>query len=191
MTDTDESLLRIAQVNDLNRPSAFNHRALNEWLVRPECGDNFLRILEAEPWEHKNMPDLMALRHAGDHLDQWLARKLTPVWHSLIGRHAVPDTDPELGIGRLWEYKQNTFTVFGNICSMLLSSLVPLVSIFALFFVNEALPRLLMIGAFIMIFSGIMMFVVRCRRFEVFAATAAFAAVEVVFLQGVNVFRKA
>jgi hypothetical protein len=48
------------------------------------------------------------------------------------------------------------------------------------------LHQLVVIAAFTLFIACILMFVACCRRFEVFAASAAFAAVIVVFVESVD-----
>jgi hypothetical protein len=70
---------------------------------------------------------------------------------------------------------------------MILSSLIPTVSIYALYFLESLIMRLAVITAMSFIFSFVMTVVIQGRRADVFAATTAFAAVQVVFLGGFNV----
>ncbi|OIW32996.1 hypothetical protein CONLIGDRAFT_627941 [Coniochaeta ligniaria NRRL 30616] len=68
--------------------------------------------------------------------------------------------------------------VFGSAAS----SIIPIVSIIALFFVQSLLRRLVLVCVFSFLFSVFMSVATRARRIEVFGATAAFASVQVVFI---------
>ena len=121
-----------------------------------------------------------------DILDSWLADTWIPRWHLKFGHKRPPNVGADLGIGELWEYKTYTLQRCGNFICVVLSSIVPIASIQGLYWIPNTLGRLMAITGFIFIFATIMMLVTGCRRFEVFGATAAFAAVQVVFLQGLS-----
>ena len=70
---------------------------------------------------------------------------------------------------------------------MLLASLLPVLSIFVLYYLERMLWRLVAITFFSLIFSVVMTFVVQGRRYDSFAATTAFAAVQVGFVGGIDV----
>jgi len=109
-----------------------------------------------------------------------------PRWHLKFGHWRPANVGTDLGIGRLWEYKMKSLQKWGNFICVILSSLVPVASIQTLYWIPHTIGRLMAITTFIFIFATLMMFVTGCRRFEVFAATTAFAAVQVVFLQGLS-----
>ena len=86
----------------------------------------------------------------------------------------------------MWEYKMERVKKVGTGICMLLSALVPAVSIFTLYFLRSTVARLAAITAMSFVFSLLMTFVIRASRGETFAATTAFAAVQVVFLGGTS-----
>lgn len=158
---------------------------LQSWLQSRQGGKGFLRGLEAEPWED-HYQDLAAIHVEGDSFDNFLAAHVSPWYYGLVGKHRKPNVDPEKNLGNLYEHKQKGFMLLGNILCVLMSSIVLSGAILSLFFVQSTRTRLLMITAYNIIFASILMFVVGCRRIDVFAATAAFAAVLVVFIQGIG-----
>ncbi|KAK5075671.1 hypothetical protein LTR70_010019 [Exophiala xenobiotica] len=187
-----ETILRISQVQQLSSPSKQNRSRLWTWLSSPDGGDNFLTGIEADPWD-ADCPqassisrDLSVLKAGPDRLDSWLADSFIPKWHLSVGHRFRANVAEDLGLGRLWEYDMKALHLSGNVICVLLSSLAPIVSIQTLYWIPNTLGRLIAITGFVLIFAALMMFVSECRRFEVFAATAAFAAVQVVFLQGLS-----
>lgn len=124
-----------------------------------------------------------------DRLAQKLSR-LGSIWHRVYGHRRRPTLDPECGLGTVWEYKHETFVWLANLLCVLISTVIPSASTFVLFYVNDMLYRLGLMACFIFVLAGVMMFILGSKRTEVFAATASFAAVQVVFLQGVNVARE-
>ena len=63
-----------------------------------------------------------------------------------------------------WHYRQKAFAVLGDVICMLLSSLVPSISILVLCFQKSLIARLCVITAMCFICSVIMTFIVRGRR---------------------------
>lgn len=129
---------------------------------------------------------MLGLTPQNDRLDEWLSDVVTPLYHQLFGHKRKPDLGHEFGCGRLWLYQMTWLHYLGDIICVLLSSVVPVVSIQGLYWIPTTLGRLSLITGLIIIFSVLLMFVAGCRRSEVFAATSAFAAVLVVFLQGLD-----
>ncbi|KAK7987084.1 hypothetical protein PG988_002072 [Apiospora saccharicola] len=82
----------------------------------------------------------------------------------------------------LWHYSDNHIRLVSNLVGSGVSSLLPMLSIVALFYVEDTLARLGLVCAFTVVFSLFMFVTTQCRRVEIFAATAAFASVQVVFI---------
>lgn len=134
------------------------------------------------------MQDLVLLSHSSNERDrfaQFMSNGILPSFHRRIGQK-LKDPIPEWKVHDTWEYKQKTFVILGNVICMILSALVPSISMFVLCFLKSMVARLSFITAMSFIFSVTMTFIVQGRRVEVFAATTAFAAVQVVFLGGQN-----
>ncbi|KAH8600166.1 hypothetical protein B0O99DRAFT_682613 [Bisporella sp. PMI_857] len=62
------------------------------------------------------------------------------------------------------------------------SSLLPVLAVIVLYSVREMLIRLGMIALFTVLFALALMVTTEAKRIEIFAATAAFASVQVVFV---------
>lgn len=188
----DETILRLNEIRKLSQPSRRNRVRLWDWLCRGESGNNFLRSIEAKPWEITKLreptkqQELLITSPEHDRLDHWLSDVVTPLYHGLFGHRSKPDFDTEAGLGRLWNYQMRWLHYLGNVVCVLLSSVVPIASIQALYWIPSILERLSLITGLIMVFSFILMFIAGSRRSEVFTGTLAFAAVLVVFLQGLN-----
>lgn len=145
-----------------------------------------MESVEAGPWKSEKIEELLSLTPKPDRLDNWLSDVVTPVYHRFFGHRRKPDLNVERGLGRLWTYKTTWLQYLGDLTCVLLSSIVPVASIQGLYWIPTTLGRLFMITGFVILFSFLLMFVAGCRRSEVFAATSAYAAVLVVFLQGLD-----
>jgi hypothetical protein len=184
----DTLLMQTADVHRLAQPLECDLKFLREWLELPHGGDFFLKGLEAEPWEPHYTADLVVLsgrQEERDHFAQYLSDKIVPWYHHYIG-HRKKNPVPAKDWGRVWEYKDEMFVVLGNIICMTLSALVPAASIVCLYFVKSMVARLAIVSGMSLLFSLVMTVIVQGRRVDVFAATTAFAAVQVVFVGSAN-----
>jgi hypothetical protein len=185
---TDDGLLQTAQIKALAKPQTWALNYLTEWFKRPLGGNNFLRGDEADAWRPEYVHDLVVLSRSSRHRDgfaQFMSDAFLPSFHRRIGQKLKRPV-PESKVHDTWEYKQKIFVLLGNVTCTILSALVPSISIFVLSFLNSMTARLSVITAMSFLFSIIMTFIVQGRRVDVFAATTAFAAVQVVFLGGQN-----
>lgn len=124
-------------------------------------------------------------RRDHDHFAQYLSDQIVPWYHRYIRRWGRPEGAGEWST--VSEYESQLFVALGNMICMVLSSLIPTSSIYALYFVDSTIQRLAVIAATSFVFSFVMTVIVQGRRADVFAATTAFAAVQVVFVGGFTV----
>lgn len=143
--------------------------------------------IEAEPWEESSSKDLVALypRREHDQFAQYLSDQIVPWYHRHIGHWRKPECAGEWDT--FSEYDSKVFVAIGNTICMVLSSLIPTASIYALYFLHSTITRLAVIAAMSFVFSFVMTVIVQGRRADVFAATTAFAAVQVVFVGGFTI----
>ncbi|TVY82529.1 hypothetical protein LSUE1_G004567 [Lachnellula suecica] len=101
---------------------------------------------------------------------------------------AIDLENPPVGENRsnLHYYPDNHIETVTNVLGTILSSLAPLVSIVVLSFVTNPKARLGLVCLFTILFSSCLAIATRSRRVEIFAATAAFASVQVVFIGSSN-----
>jgi hypothetical protein len=188
LRSTDEFLLLTAKVKNLAKPQGCDYKYFNRWLNRPMADKRFLKGIEARAWLPKYESDLVLSSRQPSQKDsfaQFMIDKILPWYHRSIGvlcqkpisNEDMPDT---------WHYKKKSFVVVGDMICMLLSTLIPTVSILVLNSQKSTIARLSVTTVMSFVCSVIMTFVVQGRRVDVFAATTAFAAVQVVFLGGQN-----
>ncbi len=181
---TDSALLKAHQIYTLAKPVKYNIDVLREWLERPEGGDYSIKGVEAEPWEPFHAADLITISQVDgkDKFAQFLSNKILPWYHQYLSGRGKRLANSKNDLDDIWEYKQEVFVCLANLACMILSSLIPTTSIFALHYVKSTTGRLAVITVMSLFFSFVMMVIIRGRRVEIFAATTAFAAVQVVFI---------
>ena len=119
-----------------------------------------------------------------DVLSRWIDSHLLRLYHNKIGRHVHdPISLAEASVQiPVTNYSDGKLAATVNAISTILSSLLPTMSIFALYFIQSQLARMAAIVAFSLLFSVILSVIATARRIDCFAATTAFAAVLVVFV---------
>ncbi|KIW55491.1 hypothetical protein PV05_04230 [Exophiala xenobiotica] len=182
-----EDLLRIKELHKTRSPAERSLSFLRRWLRGPGRGDDFLEGYEADPWAAGREGDLVGLYdEQSDDLLAGALSKLGSIWHRFVGYRSRPTTDIEDGVGRIWKYEHRHFVLLGNLICVVVSTAVPTASTLILFYVDDMVRRLQLMAVFVLVLAFVMMFMLHCQRVEVILATASFAAVQVVFLQGVN-----
>lgn len=171
----------------LEKPDACDLGYLRKWLDSNEGGACFLRRLPIEglAWTDQRNSDLVTLKRRDDRFAAWIMNNLLPVYHRWIGNYIHKQRTDDLR-GKHFHYPDSYFMTISNLVCTILSTAIPSSSILVLYFVENMLARLLIIIAFSLLLSLIMAFVSHGRRYEIFAATFAFAAVQVVFVGSVD-----
>ncbi|KAG8534292.1 uncharacterized protein KY384_001136 [Bacidia gigantensis] len=116
----DTALLQFAQLQQLSKPTTSNLSVLKEWLERPEGGDFFLRGREAEMWDNgRDTITTSSLRAEHDSLTKLI-----------INRPKMRNGEEWNG---LWYYDDAVIVTIANITSIALSSILPALSVLALY----------------------------------------------------------
>lgn len=189
LKDYNEALLQYKSMCALQNPTKPDLRKLREWLLRPELGDNFLKGVERDilhsadrlDADLERASDLVTMsREAVEHdfFSRWLSDQVLDKFHSLIGRHFKRPFD-ETG---MVHYRKLHLRAVSHLIGVVLASVIPAASIFTLYFVQNPINRLVVLLAYSALFSVCLALFTSARRVEIFAATAAFASVQVVFV---------
>lgn len=151
----------------------------------------FPRGLENTIWSEKNETDLTSLTDLYPKMDvcsRWIHSHLLRWYHNILGhRLHEPISLAEMSVQTpITNYSDRKLIATVNAISTILSSLLPAISILALYFIHDQLARMAAVVAFCLLFSVVLTLVTNSGRVDCFAATAAFAAVQVVFV-GTNI----
>lgn len=208
----DKALTQYMTINQAPRPSQRDVKDLRSWLGRPSMGNSFLVGIEAQVWDDKNMTDFInpAVKKV-DRFSALLTGPVLSGYHWLYGhkkqvdvsifRHHNPilfpipaqddqtntysqkqETNP-YDIGEnLRVYDEKGIYLFADVLAVVLSSLLPTLMILGLYFIQSMLWRIGCVIIFTAIFGATLTVFTNARKIEIYSATAAFAAVEVVFI---------
>ena len=140
-----------------------------------------MELPETNAWNEDITNDLVALsarKSEGDVFTSWITEKVMPRYHRRIG-YRLKEKDEHTG---LFEYQDTKFNGAANTISIVLSSLLPPASIFALYYVQRTPVRLGLIMVFSALLAGCLAILTNAKRVEIFAVTVALASVQVVFI---------
>ncbi|KAI1185408.1 hypothetical protein F5B17DRAFT_32653 [Nemania serpens] len=169
-----EALLLQSQIAQLRRPNKRVLDALRRWFKKPEpmLGGAAKRYLD-------NENDLVALKPAAelDYLSQFLRR------------HWAVETEPTRdGRAQIGRFNERSVSLATSAVTILVAAFLLIGSITTFHLVDAAgaedAVKLVLIAAFTSAFALSLVLITNARRAEIFAATAAYAAVLVVFVSG-------
>ncbi|KAI1859736.1 hypothetical protein JX265_010185 [Neoarthrinium moseri] len=178
------ALIKQHHLSQLSKPRKYDLDFLRDWFERPGMGSFPLLGLDRKSWESQYENDLVGLvvRTAPDAFSAWFAERLVPALHHLIGESfQKPIPSETVGAG-IYNYSEHKLAVALRVIATVVASLLPLCSVIALYMVQSNDLRLGLVVLFSACFSLALATMTNARTIEIFAATAAFAAVNVVFL---------
>ncbi|PLB35139.1 uncharacterized protein BDW47DRAFT_111024 [Aspergillus candidus] len=175
LKEYNEALIQQSQLMRLRSPDEAELAGFREWL----------RCLEGGPstrhqWDDQDdLVAILARQDGTDHFTRWIYRKALPWFHERWGYRFKKTPDPEIGA---YLYRDESIKSFTNALSIFISGLLPASSIIVLFFVKSVPLRLAIIFIYNITFAMVLGFMVKARRSEMFAASTAFAAVQVALI---------
>lgn len=126
--------------------------------------------------------DLIALStraNEGDRFTRWFTDKIFPFFHRHLLQRPHKEED---GLDTMYEYSEKRLNRATEVVSIVVSSLLPTLSIFALYYIDDATYRLAFILCFSALFAGSLAIFTAAKRIEIFTATVGLASVQVVFI---------
>ncbi|KAL4784619.1 hypothetical protein BJX76DRAFT_356853 [Aspergillus varians] len=185
-----EAKLRMELVKDLRAKMKEYHEALllQSEIVKLKRPNK--RVLEAyRHWFQKPYPALGGVaKEALDDSDDLVALNTLPEGDYLsifLRRHwpATEETSRD-GLHRIGRFKETSITIAVSVISILVASFLLIGSIVGLYFATGDALKLCLVAGFTAVFALCVGLMTNARRADIFAATAAYAAVLVVFVSG-------
>ncbi|TQN71770.1 hypothetical protein CSHISOI_03730, partial [Colletotrichum shisoi] len=185
LIEYNQALQNVAFLYKASQPSDAEIDFLRLWLVRDKMGDRFLRNagVEATVWDDKHRTDLLTIGGSSgtsDRLSRLMNGRLLNWYHFAVGRFTKSGkrTNDEM----IRDYDSRKIQRFSDVVVGALSASIPTVAILVLYFVHNMTHRIGIVIVFTFIFSVAFSTITGAKKAEVFAAIAAFAAVEVVYI---------
>ncbi|KAF6827860.1 hypothetical protein CPLU01_08879 [Colletotrichum plurivorum] len=164
-----ETLLLQSEIAKLKRPSKRVLNAFEAWFIKPpKLGGRAKRLL-------KSPQDLVALNPSQetDYLSEFLRR------HWPVEKESF-----EAGTISLGRYEEKSISIAVAVISIIIAAALLIGSIVGLYFAKNDITKLGLITLFTAMFAVSVGLMTNARRAEIFAGTAAYAAVLVVFVSG-------
>ncbi|KAJ9604042.1 hypothetical protein H2200_011565 [Cladophialophora chaetospira] len=187
LKEYNEAVLNFHEMSKLARPRSPDLQALQEWLRRPTLGGIYLTGRDRHIWAQGTDLTLVAAETSSNQFAIWLESTLVPIFHQtgalvrscLLRKRSPRNRQVDAGIA---EYSDAGVTRMANLVGAVLASLLPVIAIVVLHLVKSTGTRLGLIAVFSAVFSTTLWFLNDGKLIEVFSATSAFAAVQVVFI---------
>ncbi|KAF2090985.1 hypothetical protein K490DRAFT_53909 [Saccharata proteae CBS 121410] len=177
-------LLEHKLVNDLPRPDNYSVQSLYDFVHKEETGGRWLQHPEDTIWEvwdgKQQQKDLVTLSHNFRNQDSFTRIVTGPIlegFHRLYKRFAKPDTEEGTYI-----YSDKTIIRIINTLIVVIASLLPTISIIALYFISQPIMRLVFVLIFGTVFAACFSLFTAAGHSEVFLASIALASVQAVFI---------
>ncbi|OCT44922.1 hypothetical protein CLCR_06113 [Cladophialophora carrionii] len=165
---------------------------LRELLENPRgSGRLFPQSLEYHTYNKKfeqDLTSLAGLQRNKDVLTRWSDRWIRTVYHKYIGhKYHDPISNAEAGVRQtdpfgVYSYSDSVITKTIDTLSTILASILPTIAALGIYLINDQVTRMAALICCTLLFSTTLTLFARPKRVEVFAASAAFAAVLVVFV---------
>ncbi|KAF2820084.1 hypothetical protein CC86DRAFT_374782 [Ophiobolus disseminans] len=195
MNEYNVLLLQVSELSKLAKPHKSYLTRLRKWLGDRKGGmqDGVFEHLESWVWkeqDHRGEPtqhDFVTLAEPKVERDYFTRAVIYPLvtfYHVVWGRkHLNKQNAVDLESGVV-EYDEEKLDRVGMVISTILASILPVIAVLGLFFVDDLLKRIYIMIGITGGFAGLLALLSngKGKRIEIFAATATFAAVEVVFI---------
>jgi len=196
LKDYNEALLQFAALCRLapaNKSDLSSLRDLTE--KNDDSGVPFMLAHEFDTWDNDHLADLTSL--AGQYADRdALSRFIDNMVRSVYHKHIGHKFHDPLSVVEAWGcegkrkgvvyYPDSYITTTIDTLSTILASILPTIAAFGIYLINDQMTRMGAIVGCTLLFSTVLTLIARPKRAECFAASAAFAAVLVVFVGNAN-----
>ncbi|KAH7194858.1 hypothetical protein DER44DRAFT_734706 [Fusarium oxysporum] len=187
LTEYSNLILQLSELSQLQTPRTSQLETLQDWLTDSKGGANFLAksgTPELYTWKPKDPSQYVSLHKTAEDSDpftNFVKEVLTFIFHRLCGErlNAARVVDVESGLA---SYSDSSLVRASNLFTVIVSSALPVLTIFALNSLETTAQRIGLTVVFTVLFAVILELFTNAKRVEIFAATATFAAVEVVFI---------
>ncbi|KAH0434544.1 hypothetical protein CcaCcLH18_05287 [Colletotrichum camelliae] len=184
LREYNDLAIQIAHVNQIDSPMDSQLEILKDWLRDKKLAHPFLEDYEQLTWEENDERIYMCLRPKApedDSFTRFVSRFLLRAYNHLRPRqtrHA--ETVDEIS-GHL-SYSPDFIRKLSNLGTTILACIMPVLTIFVLNIIHSTNIRILVTLIFTAVFALLIATFSNAKKVEIFAATATFAAVEVVFI---------
>ncbi|KAJ4213265.1 hypothetical protein NW759_011107 [Fusarium solani] len=191
LSEYNTAISAAGAVEGLATPEKRPLEFLRLWLKGAGGGEHFPLGTESTIWESESRAEYVSLAPtaSNDRISSLVRGTLLDIYHFFAeswkkAKKKLKKTEPSSTAAEphIHEYNDDKLQAVSDGITAALASLLPTLMILVLYFVKRMLVRIGLVIVFTTIFSVVMSFYPGAKKGEVFAAVAAFAAVEVVFI---------
>ncbi|ETS76968.1 hypothetical protein PFICI_10842 [Pestalotiopsis fici W106-1] len=193
LKEYNDAVFQYCQISKFPGPEPHELHKFQSWLREPRLGGVYLVGRDHDTWAQG--ADLMSLSSPlhPNRISRFITNKVLPVYHHFVNS-AMMDrvrqslsrsnrpTRPSHADADIVTYEDSRLIAVSNFICTVIASLLPILAIIVLYFVENMGSRLGLVGVFSVVFSSALWFMNDGELVEVFGATSAFAAVQVVFI---------
>ncbi|RYP34895.1 hypothetical protein DL767_004071 [Monosporascus sp. MG133] len=183
LLEYNQLALQLSQMSQIPSPPGSQLETLKGWLRGLEGGNCFLDGEETSTWQSDDASSYLCLNpelRDADSLTNMITYKLTNLYHLAIGdRRRYGKTFDKSGVR---SYSSSRISSITNGILVIVASMMPVLTIFILNEIPSTNARIGVTAAMTAFFAFFMAIVSNGKKGEILAATATFAAVEVVFI---------
>lgn len=186
-------LIQQLKIVSVNPPGSYDLRYIQRYLFSEDMDNGVLTGKDADLWgsldnPKGHAPDLLALlgRHNEDFFSSWVTESFVDKLIELQQKRKTSSsttTTPPPPPPKLDDFTDKKLLRWTFMVASVLASALPIVSIVILYWVRSIKVRLGLIAIFNIVLSFVLAWFTSAKRAEVFAVSAAFSAVCVVFVQ--------
>jgi len=166
----DECLQQQSFLQSLDQPTHHDLDFLKEWLEQPSGGNFTLEGIDKDVWHTGRDLLTLATPSEKDLFSRWITGEFVDILHRWRCWSKKRSPDLENGVT---SYDSKKLLRFADILGMILSCLIPIVSVVILYLVPNLLVRLGLIAVFMICFCLTLAMTTEARRVEIFAAAVA------------------
>ncbi|PMD62034.1 uncharacterized protein K444DRAFT_525568 [Hyaloscypha bicolor E] len=188
LKEYNDALLQQVTLSALPEPNAYSLRTLRHWLQERSLGNLALIGEDSKVWGAASEPlnhasDLIVIRGQPtiDRFSKWFVERFLVWFHRRFWHQVKQLNDIESGMA---VYEDENLIRYTSHATTIVASLLPVISTIILYRVQDIGLRLGITAIFTFIFVFCLAFFTDAQAPEIFAATAAFSAVQVVFISG-------
>ncbi|KAI9685543.1 MAG: hypothetical protein M1822_004401 [Bathelium mastoideum] len=188
LKEYNSALQAVMALQQASPPNKLNLKSFRFWLENETMGNGFLSGIEAAIWREANDEDFATVTSPSggpDKFTEFLSGNFLSIYNALIGRHSTSERKHIDETFRLYDPMKLQRVGDGIVAA--LSAILPTIAILVLYFVSKMIVRIGLIIVFTTVFAVSLALFTEAKKIEIFSATAAFAAVEVVFVGSTSV----
>ncbi|KAI1214349.1 uncharacterized protein F4807DRAFT_455989 [Annulohypoxylon truncatum] len=193
LEEYNTAIMQYCQLSKLPASDQHELQKLQSWLSETRLGNVYLLGRDHDVWSQGKDLMTLALSPHDNRFSRFVANKALPLYHRLghstimerirdaflRSRGSASATSVDTGIAT---YDDAGLVLISQFICTVIASLLPILSIIVLYLVENMGHRLALVAVFCVLFSSALWFMNDGELVEVFGATSAFAAVQVVFI---------